>query len=89
MPYFIKSLGHIQKTQDSRVGYVSKAEYNSWFTKESLAWKPDGSAESSLCSSRYSQTELKIGLSNNFPQIGSSEAGLQLLITNVYHLFYE
>ena len=28
MPYFIKSPGDIQKTpQDSRVGYVSNAEY--------------------------------------------------------------
>ena len=59
MSYFIKKLGHIQKTtQDSTEGYASKAEYilwtmdNSWFTQESLARKPDWSAESHLCSSR-------------------------------------
>ena len=83
MPYFIKGLGHIQKTpRDSRVGYASKAEYilwtmdNGWFTQESLARKPDWSPESNLHSSRYSKAELKISLSNTFPQIDSSETSL-------------
>ena len=56
-----KALDIFKKTpRNSRVGYASKAEYilwtmdNSWFTQESLARKPDWSAESNLCSLKYS-----------------------------------
>ena len=56
-----KSLDTTKKTpRDSRVEYASKVGYilwtmdNNWFTQESLAGKLDWSAESNLCSSRYS-----------------------------------
>ena len=93
MPYFIKSLWHIQKIpQDSRLGYVSKTVSiswtmdSSWFTQESLAWKSDWWANSKLCSSRCLKRESNISLLNIFPQMGNRETGLQLLI-NCLSLF--
>ena len=82
-----KALDMSKKTsQDSRLGCTLKAVCilrtmdNSWFTVKSLAQKPDSSAESNLCSSRYTKCKLKISLSDTFPQIGISETGQQLLI---------
>ena len=42
---------------------------SNWSTQKSLAQKPDWWADSSLSFSRYSNRELKISLSNIFPQI--------------------
>ena len=47
-----------------------------WSTQEPLTQKPDLWAESSLYFSRYANKELKISLSNIFPQTGSKEIGL-------------
>ena len=49
---------------------------SNWFTQESLARKPDWWADGSFYFSRYSNKEIKISLSNIFPQIGSKETGL-------------
>ena len=49
---------------------------SNWSTQESLARKPDWWGNSSLYFSRYSNKELKISLSNIFPQTGSKETGL-------------
>ena len=53
---------------------------SNWSTQESLAWKPNWWANSSLYFSRYSNKELKITLSNIFWQIGNKLADWSIVI---------
>ena len=52
----------------------------SWFTHKSLDWKPHWWNDNSLLSSGYLYKELKINLSNIFPQTGNNDTGQYLLI---------
>ena len=83
MPDFIKGLRNIQE---------NSTRFKSWIFVEdciniidngkqliytrTFDLKPDLCAESSLYFSRYANKELKINLSNIFPQTGSKEIGL-------------
>ena len=49
---------------------------SNWSVEKSSARQPDWWAVSSFYFSRYWNEELKIGLSNIFPQIGSKQTGL-------------
>ena len=57
-------------------GYASKAIQtmeSGWFTQKSSVWKSHFWANRNLLSSKYSKRELKICLSNTFPQISIGE----------------